>query len=343
LAGRHKARRPERATPSSRGALREEVFRVLAALGLYLLFYLVARALAFDAAYSAAIQTISRNLILATEHFPIYARAPRAWSPVIAHTFTMLFTLSLFLTSTRLSWKERSARFGTILLVLPALHVLGWTLVMKYEVASQLMVDDKIAVFSPWVFQSITALTRLTTHISYQAVPFGLLMLTVYWNREAASRPVSSRRDRTRNHSGTELERGEAATLPLYLRVGAGVALGMSGLLLVYSLFVERVQLVNPDHVEAHVALAKIMKASGHTVEATRQLEDAIAEGSRDGDAYLLLALQVSGQGDPARARQILEEGLLVVEDPTWQDRARSYLQSGEVFGKPVMPRTRLP
>lgn len=335
MAGKPKARRPERTATLSRGALREEFFRVLAALGLYLLLYLVARALAFDTAYSAAIQVISRNLILATEHFPVYGRAPRAWSPVIAHTFTMLFTLSLFLTSTRLSWKERSARFGTILLVLPALHVLGWTLVMKYEVASHLMFDDKIAVYSPWVFQSIAALTRLTTHISYQAVPFGLLMLAVYWNREAASRPASSRRGRTRARAGTKQERSEPAILPVYLRVGAGLVLAVSGLLLLYALFVERLQLVNPGHVEAHVALAKVLRSARQSDAATSQLEMAVSEGSRDGDAYLLLALQVSGQGDPARAKQILEEGLQVVEDSEWRERARSYLKTGELFVQP--------
>jgi tetratricopeptide (TPR) repeat protein len=316
--------------------LREEILRVLAALALYLLLYLVAHSLALDASYSSMIQTISESLILSTEHYQVYARTPRAWSPVIVHTFAILFTLSLFLTSTRLSWRERSARFGTILLVLPALHLLGWTLVMKYEVTSQLMVDDKISVYSPWAFQSLAALTRLSNHIAYQAVPFGLLLLTVYWSREAASHPAASRRGQSRGRSGPDPERGKTAVLPVYLRIGAVAALMAIVTLLVYALFVERVRLLNPDHVEAHVALAKVMKSAGHTAEATRQLEDAIAEGSRDGDAWLLLALTVSGQGDPAQARQILQEGLQVVEDPVWRAQAESYLRSGELFGDPA-------
>jgi len=315
--------------------LREEVLRLLAALALYLLLYLVAHSLALDAAYSAIIQAISKSLILSTEHYQVYARAPRVWSPVIAHTFAILFTLSLFMTSTRLRWRERTARFGTILLVLPALHLLGWTLVIKYELVSKLMIHDKISIYSPWVFQSLAALTRLANHIAYQAVPFGLLMLAVYWNREAAPRPAASGRGQTRGHSGLDPERAKTAILPVYMRIGAVMALIVVGALLIYTLLVERARFLNPEHVETHVALAKVMKSVGRDGEATRQLEIAIEEGSRDGDAWLLLALLVSGQGDPVRARQILQEGLRIVEDPAWRDRARSYLQSGEIFGEP--------
>jgi len=279
--------------------LTREGARVAIAFVLYLVFLRLWIWSGLAQAYDSLVMALASRIFLPTQHFPIVPTLENISLRDL--DFAVVFSLSLFVVSTRIPWKQRLERFSLILLVLYMIHVLAVVLQVKVNSALDLNRQYDLLILLPWEFKVVERARYLLYDFGLQATPFVLLLLTAAWN-SGLKLPARAR---------------QPAAIKRRLQITTACLL----VALVAVLFWSRWREAHPLHVGAHATLGRIYLEHDNLDGAEKQYRIAVAGSTEDPLVFYNLAMITSRSGSRREAIDALEQGLQVTSDPEWITR----------------------
>jgi len=323
---RAKAGAPRKSLPDlSRSLIVREGTRALIAFALYLALYPAWKAVGGHDLYEGIVVMIANSVVLATQHFPIYSSITNLKMKYL--DFLPILVLSCFLVSTRFGCIKRLRRFGALLLVILALHIVGFILETKIDTAQQLLRDEELLLLLPWEFHIIDGFKYLLVDFGLNIGPFVVLLLTFSWNVGiglfSRSELTTAHHDSGEKTSARSPRRGSASSLWTPMRATVSMILMLGVGASAWTLLRES----DPRHVQMHARVGHLFLRSDQWAKAEAQYTIALKNGTTDGRAWLNVAVLQAKRGHTGEAIHLLQRGLQVVKDKNWRQKLQDTKQ----------------
>ena len=297
--------------------LAREGVRALGAFCLYVVLYPIWTMVGADHVYDRVILMLAAAVLRVTQHFPVYSGLENHELRYL--DFLAILGISYFAVSSGMGWKKRLLRFAGLFIVILVIDVVAVVLQAEIGVARELWRKEGLILLLPREYQIISWLKYLLFEFGLQLGPFILFALGAAWNSGiSVSLPAwwgTADHDQGLGVGAkSQVNRGQRRTPWV---VGLAIVMVVATSLGVWKFVRES----DRRHVQTHVLLGNLFFDKGRWARAEGQYRVAIGEGSLDGQAWFNLAVIRRDQGESSESIRLLQSGLEVVKDPSWQHR----------------------